>query len=99
MMSEESTKFEWNDPSTVAHDGIVNDAPAIDVSVLTNDSNMFYSNFCVDLTVKMQAASSSHSIPVTWLAFSSSSDMLTSMHNLKMLIESAKSKLVAGLQT
>ena len=77
---------------------------AADVSVVTNESNNFYSNFCVDLTEKILAASSSCSIPVACLASSSSSDLLTLMHNrtghgnLRMLIESAKSKLVTGLQ-
>ena len=52
----------------------------------------------------MQAASSSCSIPMACLASSSYSDLLTLMHNrtghgnLRMLIESAKSKLVTGLQ-
>ena len=52
----------------------------------------------------MLAASSSCSSPVACLASSSSSDLLTLMHNrtghgnLRMLIESAKSKLVTGLQ-
>ena len=79
-------------------------AAAVDVSVVTNKTNDFYSNFCVDLTQKLRAASNSCSIPMACLASSSSSDLLTLMHNktghgnLRMLIESAKSKLVTGLQ-
>ena len=75
---------------------------AVDDECIVN--NIFYSNFCFDLTEKMPAASSSFSIPVACLASSSSSDLLTLMHNrtghgnLRMLIESAKSKLVTGLQ-
>ena len=104
--------LERNDPSAVAHDGtsvahegivvthdgIVNLTPAIDASVLSNESNIFYSNFCVDLSEKLRAANSSRSIPMAWLASSSSSDLLILMHNrtghrnLRMLIESAKSK-------
>ena len=66
---EESMMLARNDPSAVAHDGtsvahegivvthdgIVNPAPAIDASVLSNESNTFYSNFCVDLADKLQA--------------------------------------------
>ena len=79
-------------------------AAAVDVSAVTNKSNIFYSNFCVDLTKQLRRASSSCSIPVACLASSSSSDLLTLMQNrtghrnLRMLIESAKSKLVTGLQ-
>ena len=52
----------------------------------------------------MRHASNNSSYPMACLASSSSSDLLTLMHNrtghgnLRMLIESAKSKLVSGLQ-
>ena len=77
---------------------------AADDECIVNNNNIVYSNFCFDLTEKMRAASSSCSIPVAFLASSSSFDLLTLMHNrtgygnLRMLIESAKSKLVTGLQ-
>ena len=77
---------------------------AADDECIVNNNNIFYSNFCVDLTEKLRRASSSCSIPVACLVSSSSSDLLTLMHNrtghgnLRMLIESAKSKLVTGLQ-
>ena len=82
-----------HDGIAVTHDGIV--VPANDASAVNNESNNFYSNFCVDLTDKLRHASSSHSIPMACLASSSSCDLLTLMHNrtghgnLRMLIESA----------
>ena len=88
-------------PLRVANVVLANDAA--DDECIVNNNNIFYSNFCVDLTEKLRRASSSCSIPVACLASSSFSDLLTLMHNrtghgnLRMLIESAKSKLGTGL--
>ena len=61
-------------PTRNAKNALVVDTAVVDVSAVTNESNNFYSNFCVDLTEKILAASSSCSIPVACLASSSSSD-------------------------
>ena len=64
LQDVESTKLERNDPSaSIAHDVVANVAPAISECIVTNESNIFYSNFCVDLTEKLRLTSSSCSIP------------------------------------
>ena len=89
-------------PLRVANVALANIAADDECIVINN--NIVYSNFCFDLTEKMRAASNSCCIPMACVASSSSSDLLTLMHNrtghgnLRMLIESAKSKLVTGLQ-
>ena len=101
-MGEMCQTVPYTVPLRVANVVLANVA-ADDECIIKND-NIFYSNFCVELIEKLRRASSSCSIPVACLASSLSSDLLTLMHNrtghgnLRMLIESAKSKLVTGLQ-
>ena len=60
---------------------LANDAADDGDECIVNNDNIFYSNFCVDLTENMRAASSSCSILVACLTSSSSSDLITLMHN------------------
>ena len=56
-------------PLRVANVVLANVA-ADDECIVNDNNNIFYSNFCVDLTEKILAASSSCSIPVACLASS-----------------------------
>ena len=48
LQDVESTKFERNDPfARITHDVLANVAPAVAECIVTNETNDFYSNFCV----------------------------------------------------
>lgn len=89
-------------PLAAAADAGHDSDASVAMNRVTNSSNIYYSSFSRDLSscALMTAASK----PIAYLGSSTTTDLLTLMHNrtghgnLRMLIEACKSKLVHGLK-
>ncbi len=96
LLTASKAHMKWQHDKGIAN--VASVARPADNACVNNDSNIFYSNFYPNLSSVFITAELVDSQPAAYLESSTTTDLLTLMHNrtghgnLKMLIESSKSK-------